>query len=427
MGDLSVNMIKELTNPKSYTMLFGDGRGLYIQVKPSGRKSWVYRYKMNRKTHWLGLGPFPDVSPEEAREAAGEARKLKRAGKDPLIVRQEAADAKTAADAATKAKKQADENTFAKVANLYIASRKVAWTNPKHAWQWSATIEKHAVPIIGLKPVRDVDTNDVLQVLEPIWEMMPETASRLRGRIEAILDYAKVRGWRTGDNPALWRGHLKLALPSRAKVAAVVHHAALPWAEISDFMVALGAHNTMAARALRFTILTAGRTTEVLNSTWSEIDLDGPEGPVWTVPASRMKAKKLHRVPLSDAAIAVLHEVEQLRSLDGPDAPIFPGQRPGKSLTNTSMLMLMRRMSRGDLTTHGFRSTFRDWIAEATSHQREIAEVALAHALDSKVEAAYQRGDLLAKRRELMNDWAAFCYPPAVDDKVVPMKKRKAG
>jgi integrase len=426
MGDLSVNTIKELTNPNSYTMLSGDGRGLYIQVKPSGRKSWVFRYKVNRKTHWFGLGPFPDVPPDDAREAAGEARKLLRAGKDPLVVRQEAAEAEAAAVAARKAEKQAIGNTFAKVAALYIAAKKVTWTNPQHAWQWSATIEKHAVPIIGHKPVRDVDTNDVLQVLEPVWAQMPETASRLRGRIEAILDYAKVRGWRTGDNPALWRGHLKLALPSRAKVAAVVHHAALPWSEIAAFMVVLDRHDTMAAKALRFTILTAGRTTEVLNATWGEIALDGPDSPVWTVPAKRMKAGKMHRVPLSEAALGVLREVEKSRTDDGPDAPIFPGQSPGKPLSNTSMLMLLRRMDRNDLTSHGFRSSFRDWVAEATTHQREIAEAALAHAVENKVEGAYQRGDLLAKRRDLMNDWARYCYPPAVDKRVVPMRKRKA-
>ena len=415
MGNLSVRAIEALTQPRDY----GDGAGLYIQVKATGRKSWVLRYKVARKTRWMGLGSFPEVSPDDAREAAGEARKLLRAGKDPLVVRQDKANAKAAAEAAAKASQQADENTFAKVAALYIAARQVAWTNPKHAWQWSATVERHVNPVIGDRPVAEVNTNDVLRVLEPIWNVMPETASRVRGRIEAVLDYAKVRGWRTGDNPALWRGHLKLALPSPAKVAAVVHHPALPWQEVAAFMVALSGRDSVAARALRFTILTAARTGETLGATWGEVDVAKA---LWVVPAARMKARKEHRIPLSDAALDVLREVAALRASDDPGEPIFPGLMPGKPLSNMVMLMLLRRMKREDLTVHGFRSTFRDWVAEATSHQREIAEAALAHVVGG-VEGAYQRGDLLEKRRLLMDAWSAFCCPPAADEKVVPIRK----
>lgn len=243
----------------------------------------------------------------------------------------------------------------------------------------------------------------------------------MRGRIESILDYAKVRGWRTGENPARWRGHLDNLLPAHGKIARIEHHAALPWREIGAFMVALDAHDAVAARALRFAILTATRTSETLNATWGEINLDGPEGPLWTIPAGRMKGGREHRVPLPDAAVATLHDVAPLRAHDGPDAPIFPGQKSSKPMSNMAMLMLLRRMERGDLTAHGFRSTFRDWVAEATNHQRELAEAALAHVLGDKTEAAYQRGDLLAKRRRLMAEWATFCTTPAPAANLVPL------
>jgi integrase len=418
MGNLSVDKINELTKPNDY----GDGRGLYLQVKPSGRKSWVFRYKVNRKTHWLGLGSFPEVSPEVARVRAADAKKLRVEGKDPLVVRQEQAKAKAAAEAAARAEKQAIENTFAKVAGLYIAAHEIGWRNAKHRQQWTNTLTTYAFPVLGTMPVREITVAVVRRVLTPIWREKPETASRLRGRIEVILNYATAEEWRTGDNPARLDGPLGILLGPHGDKAEVEHHAALPWAEIADFMVALDDHDAVAARAMKLLILTATRTSETLNATWGEIAMDAPGGPVWTIPEKRMKAGKTLRVPLSEAALGVLAEVAALRAHDGPDAPVFPGQTPGKPLSNMAMLMLLRRMGRDDLTAHGFRSTFRDWVAEATSHQREIAEAALAHAVGG-VEGVYQRGDLLAKRRKLMDEWAAFCCPPAADDRIVPMRK----
>jgi integrase len=256
-----------------------------------------------------------------------------------------------------------------------------------------------------------------MQVLEPIWRQKTETASRLRGRIESVLDYATARGWRAGENPARWRGHLDNLLPARGKIAKVEHHAALPWKEVSAFMTELAHQGGVAALALRFTILTAARTGEAIGATWKELDLTGA---VWTVPAGRMKASREHRVPLSDAALAVLREAAQLRFDGSVDAPVFPGAKARKPLSNMAMLALLRRMGRGrDLTAHGFRSTFRDWCAEATSYPREVAEAALAHTLGDKVEAAYRRGDLMEKRRRLMAHWAEFCSTTMLAGEVV--------
>ena len=275
-----------------------------------------------------------------------------------------------------------------------------SWRNEKHRWQWRQTLEV-ACEEIGKIPVAAIATGDVMRVLEPIWREKTETAARLRGRIESVLDFAGARGWRDGENPARWRGHLAKLLPAPGKVAKVEHHSALPWPEIGSFMAELRLQDGAAARALEFTILTAARTGETIGAIWSEIDIAAAQ---WTVPAARMKAGREHRVPLSGAALAVLADVASPR-----DAWIFPGGRPGKPLSNMSMLMLSRRMGRPKLTVHGFRSTFRDWCAESTDYPREVAEQALAHVLGDKVEAAYRRGDLLGKRRQLMEDWAAFC------------------
>jgi integrase len=422
---LTAKKIDALTKPRDYC----DGGGLYLQVKPSGRKSWVFRFKIAGKTRWMGLGAYPDVGLANAREAAARARDKTRNpdGRiDPIQAKQDAAEAKARARAEEQAKAEAEEQaalrTFRNAAAAYIEAHEAGWRNAKHHQQWGNTLATYAYPTIGDLSVAVLNTDHVLGVLEPVWRVKPETAGRVRGRIECVLDYAKVRGWRTGENPARWRGHLDHLLPAHAKIAKVVHHAALPWREISAFMVALSGHEAIAARALRFLILTATRTSEALDATWGEISLDGPDGPLWTIPGARMKGGREHRVPLSDAAVATLQDVAQLRAHAGPDAPVFPGQRPGKPLSNMALLMLLRRMGRGDLTAHGFRSTFRDWCAEATNHQREIAEAALAHVLGDKTEAAYQRGDLLGKRRRLMNDWAQFCADPAPAGRVVPIR-----
>jgi integrase len=257
-----------------------------------------------------------------------------------------------------------------------------------------------------------------MRVLEPVWREKTETASRLRGRIESVLDYATARGWRSGENPARWRGHLDNLLPARGKIAKVEHHAALPWREIGGFMVELAEQAGVAALALSFAILTAARTGEAIGATWREIDMAGA---VWTVSAGRTKASREHRVPLPDAALDVLRQAAKLRQAKALDAPVFPGGKPGKGLSNMALLALLRRMGRGDLTAHGFRSTFRDWAGEATAHPREVVELAMAHRIGDAAEQAYARGDLFMKRRKLMSDWAAYCAKPAPTGAVVPL------
>ena len=391
-----------------------DGQGLYLAVDGRRAKpdepptaSWVFRYMLYGKARMLGLGPFPAVSLKDARKAVTEARRLKAHGQDPLAVK----DAERTARRETAARAV----TVRQVAAEYIRANRVKWSNTKHAAQWEATLSTYTYPVIGDLVVGQIDSAAVLKVLRqdvmeegakralPLWEARSETASRLRGRIETVLDYAKVKGLRSGDNPAAWRGNLKLALPARSKVRRVKHHAALPVAELPAFMAGLRGQDGMAARALEFAILTAARTGEVLGARWCEINFDGG---VWVVPADRMKAGREHRVPLSALAKAVL---EALRPDDGGGTGlVFPGQRPGKPLSNMAFLMLLRRMGAGEITAHGFRSTFRDWVSEATNFPSELAERALAHAVADKTEAAYARGDLFEKRRALMRDWARW-------------------
>jgi integrase len=296
--------------------------------------------------------------------------------------------------------------TFRSVANDYIKAHAPAWRNPKHRAQWRSTLDTYVHPVIGDMPVTDVATAHVMAVLGPIWTIKPETATRVRGRIEAVLDYAKASEWRGGENPARWRGHLDNLLPARRKVRAVKHHAALPWTEAGTFLAELRQQAGMGAKALEFAVLTAARSGEVLGARWKEIDLLAG---VWTVPAARMKAGVEHRVPLSAPALALLGEVAKLRLSDSAEAFVFPSPVPTRPLSNMAMTMVLRRMHRSHLTVHGFRSCFRDWTAETTGFPREVAEAALAHTLEDKVEAAYRRGDLFDKRRALMNAWGSFC------------------
>ena len=405
MGKLNAARLRTLTKPGAY----GDGAGLYLQVRGPDNRSWLYRYKLHGKARLMGLGTLSDVSLAEARDAAMAARKLVKQGTDP-IDRRRAARAEAAS--------RAGLNTFAEVADAYIAAHEAGWRNDKHRQQWRNTLDTYAGPILGKLGVAMVDTGAVMRVLEPIWREKPETASRLRGRIESVLDCATARGWRTGDNPARWRGHLDNLLPARSKVARVEHHAALPWRQIGAFMAALGEQEGVSALALRFTVLTAARTGEAIGARWSEIDMTEK---LWTVPATRMKAGREHRVPLSDAALDALREAGKLRADPKTDGFVFPGGKAGNPLSNMSLLMLLRRMQREDLTAHGFRSTFRDWCAEATNYPREVAEAALAHMLRDKTEAAYQRADLMEKRRRLMGEWAAFCAMPALAGQVVTL------
>lgn len=370
-----------------------DGNGLYLRVAAGGSKQWVVRYRAAGKLREFGLGSATIVTLASARTRAVEAQRQRQSDIDPI-------------DAARAGKLvSATAKTFRQVAGLYIDAHKAGWKNAKHAAQWNATLEAHAYPAIGHLPVAGVETEHVVSILSKIWATVPETAGRTRGRIEAILDYAKARGWRDGPNPALWRGHLDMLLPARGKVAKVEHHAALAYSELPAFMSLLRQQTGASALALEFAILTAGRTSEILNAVWREIDLAAA---LWVVPAGRMKSGREHRVPLSQPALDVVANAAKLWGTD-PGKPIFHGQRPGKSLSNMAFLMLLRRMGRPELTAHGFRSTFRDWAGNETETSREVAEAALAHVVGNKAEAAYRRGDALDKRRALMTVWADYC------------------
>jgi integrase len=332
-----------------------------------------------------------------ARELAADARRLLLAGVDPIEDRRARNAGERIAAAKTK--------PFRECAEAYILAHRASWKNRKHESQWETTLETYCYPVFGTLPVSKVDTTLVLKVLEPIWQAKAETASRLRGRIESILDWATVRGYREGPNPARWRGHLDQTLPKRSKVRKVRHHSALPFDAAPVFIKALRKLDGIAPRALEFIILTATRTSEVLGATWREFDL---QQRIWTIPGERMKAGREHRVPLQEAAVQLL---EGLPRGSGSD-PVFPSSRSGDQLSNMAALAVLKRMKRSDLTVHGFRSSFRDWASERTSFPREVIEMALAHAIPDKVEAAYRRGDLFDKRRKLMDAWAQFLEKP---------------
>jgi integrase len=388
---------------------YSDGGGLYLQVGATGSKSWVFRYKAG-KLYEMGLGPLHTVGLAEARTRARQCREHRLDGLDPLAARK-AARMQAKLDAAKAM-------SFAACAEGYIAAHKPAWRNAKHRDQWSNTLRCYVEPVFGPLPVQAIDTALVLKAIEPIWNEKPETASRVRGRIEAILDWATARGFRQGENPARWRGHLDKLLPKKSKVRRVEHHAALPYPEIAIFIAELRQQAGVAARALEFAILTASRTGEVMGARWDEFDRSDR---LWTVPAGRMKSGKEHRVPLSDAALAVLEDLHKLRHGDY----VFEGGRTSQPISNMAMTMTLRRMERGELTVHGFRSTFRDWAAERTGFPSEVAEMALAHTISDKVEAAYRRGDLFQKRRQLMDAWARFCTAPPATGKVVSFAAAK--
>ena len=399
---------------------YGDGAGLYLLVRGPEARFWLFRYVRAGKMREMGLGAASGpaaVSLADARVKARRLHDLVREGRDPLDER----DATRAAEAAAAQEARVRAVTFRQVADAYIAAHEASWRNAKHRQQWSNTLETYAHPVLGDLSVTNVDTGAVMSVLEPIWRTKSETASRLRGRIEAVLDYAKARGWRDAENPARWRGHVANMLPNRTKVQPVEHHAALPWRDIGAFLARLADQEGLGALALRFTILTAARTSEAIEARWPEIDTAAG---VWTVPASRMKAGREHRVPLSDAALAVLKAAAPLRD-DTRGGWVFPGARAGRPLSNMVFLMLLRRMGLGDLTAHGFRSTFRDWAGE-TGQPADIAEASLAHTLGSKVQSAYQRGDLLERRRALMTAWASFCAGPQMPAEMVPLRHAAA-
>lgn len=369
--------------------------GLYLQVRGANR-SWILRSMVGSKRRDMGLGPFPEVPLAGAREKARQAKALTEAGADPILERQRAQSALKAS--------QASALTFAQAATQFIDAKSAEWKNDKHRDQWVNTIEAYANPVIGKLLVSDVRQEHVLSVLQPIWTTKTETASRLRGRMEQVLDWARVRGFRSGENPARWRGHLDKLLPQPKKIAKVEHFPALALEKVPEFMADLAQREGTAARALELLALVAARSSEVRNATWGEFNLNEA---LWVIPAGRMKAAKEHRVPLSAPAVRIL---EALPKQEGTEL-VFPGAK-GKALSDMTLTAIMRRMKLKEVP-HGLRSTFRDWASERTNYPREVAEMALAHTITNKVEAAYRRGDLFDKRRQMMTDWAAFCMGDA--------------
>lgn len=386
----------------------GHPPGLYLYVK-GACKSWMLRYSFGGKRRDMSLGPFGEITLKQAQDKAIAEREKIRAGIDPLASRQ----AVNQAAAVAKAK----AITFKECAQKYIAAHRAGWKNEKHVRQWENTLSTYAFPIVGDLPVEAVDVNLVIQIIEPIWTTKNETAGRLRGRIESVLDWATVRKYRQGENPARWKGNLDHLLPAQTKVQKVEHHAALPYTDMPTFWPLLLEQQGMGALALQLLILTATRSGEVRGAAWHEIDLDAA---VWIIPAARMKAEREHRIPLSSQAIDLLKRVPKMHGTD----LVFPGLR-NKPLSDMTLTAVLRRMGRGDITAHGFRSTFRDWTAETTNYPREVAEMALAHAVGNAVEAAYRRGDLFDKRRRLMADWANYATTPkpATEDVVVQFKR----
>lgn len=365
-------------------------KGLQLLIKPSGAKYWLLRFAFNGKRHELGIGPFPDLLPKNARLIAQEARTLIAKGENPLTSKQ--------AQKAQRKAVQSKKVTFRDFAKTCIEDKQSEWSNDKHAAQWTYSLEKFAFPVIGDKVLDEIDTDDILKILTPIWKSKTETASRLRGRLEWILAAACTRKLRDGMNPALWRGHLQTILPAPKKMIKVRHHPALAYQALPEFLACLRNTDGISALALEFVILNASRTGEVLGGLRSEID-----GDVWTISANRMKARKEHRVPLTSRSLEILAIA---KAMDEDSRYIF--SRNGKPLSNMAMPMLLRRLNK-NITVHGFRSTFRDWVSEETEHSPEVAEMALAHTIKNKVEAAYRRKDLLDRRRILMQNWLDFC------------------
>jgi integrase len=384
-------------------------KNLYLQVKDSGSASWLFRYMLDRETHWMGLGSYDNFSLAEARQRARSNRQLLDDDLDPLQHKrqQRTADQVKAAKALT----------FGAAAEQYLAAQSQGW-NPKHKWQWETTFRgtartPAATAAINDLPIDSITTALMLKVLEPLWARTPETASRIRGRIESVLGWATARGYRDGENVARWKGHLDKLLPAPSKLRRVEHHPALPYAEAPAFMAELRGIPFTSARALEFTILAVARTNEVIGATWGEFDLGAK---VWAIPGARMKAGKAHTVPLSERVIEILKALPREPGNDH----VFIGGKAGAGLSNMAMLKLLKGMRPG-LTVHGFRSTFRDWCAERTNYANHIVEMALAHTVGDKVEAAYRRGDLLAKRAKLMDAWASYCAQKPTDGKVISL------
>jgi integrase len=400
---LTAIAIAKIKKPGRYAV----GNGVYLQITGKNGRSWIFRFEREsagkRRGRHVGLGPCAAVSLAEAREKGLACRKLLLSGIDPLDYR-----ASLRQEAIVAAAKSV---TFRECAERYIATHEAGWGNAVHRKQWRTTLGAYVVPVIGDMSVASIDTSNVIKVLEAIWTGRPETASRVRGRIESILDWAKARGYRAGENPARWRGHLDHLLPHHRKLARVKHHAAMSPADLPRFMLDLRELETIASRALEFTILTAARVGEVLGARWDEI-----VGDVWTVPETRMKSGREHRVPLSRQTIALLYGLPRTSEY------IFPGEQTGVRMANNLLRKLVGRLGHIGTTVHGFRSTFRDWAADTTSYPNHVVEMALAHTIGNAVESAYRRGDLFNKRRQLMEDWAAYCDGVIRAGAVVPIR-----
>lgn len=410
---LNAKRIETLNAPGRHRDL--ETRGLYLQVGRTGTKSWLLRYELNGRERFHGLGSLDDFSLKEARVRARAARQKIADGIDPI-------DAKRA-ERAARAAEAAKTVTFEEAARQYYDQNEPRWRNRKAAAQFLSTMEAYVFPVFKDVSVADVDTGLVLKALEgeypghpgkSIWTTIPETANRVRGRIENVLNWATTRGYREGENPARWRGHLQNVLPARGQIQRVEHHPAMPYRELPTFMAELTRREGVAAKALEFTILTAARTGEVIGARWDEIDLDRR---IWTIPAGRMKADKEHRVPLSDRAYEILHSLP----CEEGNPYVFIGLR-ANGLSNMAMAAVLKRMGRNDITVHGFRSTFRDWAAELTGYANHVVEQALAHTIGNAVERAYRRGDLFEKRVRLMTEWSRFCMSPGTAGEVVPMR-----
>ncbi|WP_281650192.1 phage integrase central domain-containing protein [Novacetimonas hansenii] len=410
MSKLTAIAVKSMTRPGRYA----DGNGLYLHVRSADRKNWVLRFMLMGRSRDMGLGSYPDISLAAARVKALEAKGLIREGIDPIEARR-----------VNQSPEPQSAKTFRYAAKALIEDKRPGWRNEKHVAQWVSTLERFAYPTIGDIAVQDVTIDHVLRILRPIWHQIPETASRLRGRIENVMDSAYARGWCTQENPARWKGRISTILPSQSSIRNVEHYPSLPWKRIPDFLTELSKREGMGRWALLFAILTAARSGEVRGATWAEMNLHSR---VWTIPGARMKAKRPHRVPLSSHAMAVLGMMVPCQN--GPDSCVFPGRR-GKPISLMAMTMMLRRMNgmgtddvihwKDDITgepivPHGFRSTFRDWAAEQTNYPREMAEAALAHEKDNKVEAAYARSDLLERRRPMMQEWGNWCFSRMLGD-----------
>lgn len=387
---------------------YSDGNGLYLQVSKSGSKSWVFRYEANGKGRKQGLGSATDLTLSEARVAASESRKLRLNGKDPIDEKK-----KISAVAHMKAVRAI---TFKACATSYIDSHKASWTNSKHIDQWTNTLTTYAYPVIGHLPAQDVDVSLVMKILEPIWVTKTETATRVRQRIENILDWAKVRDYRSGENPARWRGHLNMLLPNPAKLQKVKHFNAMPFIETPAYFTELREKNTVSAMALSFLILTATRSNETRSATWDEVDLDNA---VWTIPENRMKAKIEHTVSLSPECLEILVEAKAHKINNF----IFPSENRKTGISSAALQQLLRS-TQTKATMHGFRSSFRDWCAEMTDYDSRVAEFSLAHQLKDTTEAAYLRSRMVEKRRKLMNEWSSYCKENKKIATVTPIAKR---